>query len=143
VVAELLRGRTFASYTFKQYPVPYIGTPSLFGLLDLVLPPEVSGKIVLSLCLILFISNDLATLYSKLRSANSRTEFCEIYETYRRQSWDSPHRTGLDILLTNQASAPRLPYYFYLYDKAEPPINQISILDYNGHGDKEDLCSPW
>jgi hypothetical protein len=88
------------------------------------------------------VSNGLAALYSKLRSANSRTEFCAIYETYTRQSWDEPHRTGFDLLLTNHASAPRVPYYLYLEDKVEAPIFQIGILSYKGHGDNEDLCKP-
>ena len=86
------------------------------------------------------VSNGLAALYSKLRSANSRTEFCAIYETYVRQSWDKPHRTGFALLLTNQVSAPRLPYYLYLEEKVEAPIFQIGILSYKGPGDNEDLC---
>ncbi len=98
-------------------------------------------------CQILFLqinvgvaSNGLAALYSKLRSANSRTEFCAIYETYVQQSWGKPHRTGFDLLLTNQPSAPRLPYYLYLEEKVEAPIFQIGILSYKGPGDNEDLC---
>ena len=85
------------------------------------------------------VSNRLAALYSKLRSANSRTEFCAIYETYARQSWEEPHRTGLDLLLSNQPSAPRLPYYLYLEEKVEAPIFQQGILSYKGPGDNEDL----
>ena len=86
------------------------------------------------------VSNDLASLYSKLQSSASRTEFCDIYETYRQQSWDKPHRTGLDVLLTNHASAPRLPYYLYLEKQVEAPIFQTSILNYTGSADNEDLC---
>ena len=86
------------------------------------------------------VSNDLAALFSKLRSAGSQTEFCATYETYLQQSWDKPHRTGLDVLLTNHASAPRVPYYLYLERKVEAPIFQIGILDYSGPGDNEDLC---
>jgi hypothetical protein len=86
------------------------------------------------------VSNDLAALYSKLRSANSQTEFCATYETYFQQSWDKPHRTGLDVLLTNHASAPRLPYYLFLERKVDAPIFQMGILDYSGPGDNEDLC---
>jgi hypothetical protein len=86
------------------------------------------------------VSNDLAALYSKLRSADSQTEFCTTYETYLRQSRDKPHRAGLDILLTNHASAPRLPYYLYLERKVDAPIFQLGILDYSGNGDNEDLC---
>jgi hypothetical protein len=86
------------------------------------------------------VSNDLAALFSKLRSANSPSELRAIYEPYFRQSWDKPHRTGLDVLLTNHASAPRLPYYLYLERKVEAPIFQMGILDYTGQGDNEDLC---
>lgn len=86
------------------------------------------------------VSNDLAALYSKLRSANSQTEFCATYETYFQQSWDKPHRTGLDVLLTNHASAPRLPYYLFLERKVDAPIFQMGILDYSGPGDNENLC---
>jgi hypothetical protein len=106
-----------------------------------------TGIIAFLACQIVFIqikvgavSNNLAALYSKLRSADSQTQFCAIYETYLQQSWDKPHRTGLDILLTNHASAPRLPYYIYLEKKVEAPIFQIGILDYSGQGDNEDLC---
>jgi hypothetical protein len=69
-----------------------------------------------------------------------RTDFCATYEAYRRQSWDDPHRTGLDVLLTNHASAPRLPYYLYLERNLEAPIFQIGILNYTGRGDNGDLC---
>jgi hypothetical protein len=86
------------------------------------------------------VSNDLAALFAKLQSANSQTEFCATYETYLRQSWDEPHRTGLDVLLTNHASAPRLPYYLYLENNVAAPIFQIGILNYSGNGDNEDLC---
>lgn len=53
VVAKLLRGKALASYSFKRYPVPYSGTVATLGLLDLILAPEISGKIVLSLSVIL------------------------------------------------------------------------------------------
>jgi hypothetical protein len=86
------------------------------------------------------VSNDLAALFAKLSSANSQTEFCRTYETYLRQSWDQPHRTGLDVLLTNHASAPRLPYYLYLENNVGAPIFQTGILSYSGNGDNEDLC---
>jgi len=86
------------------------------------------------------VSSELASLYSKLRSAPSQADFCAIYETYRNNSWDKPHRSGLDVLLTNHASAPRLPYYILLERKVEAPIFQVGILNYTGHGDNEDLC---
>lgn len=105
------------------------------------------GVIALLACQIMFmqinvgaVSNDLAALHSKLQSADSQAEFCATYETYLQQSWDKPHRTGLDVLLTNHASAPRLPYYLYLERKEEAPIFQMGILDYSGQGDNEDLC---
>jgi hypothetical protein len=88
------------------------------------------------------VSNELAALYSKLRSANSQTEFCEIYETYMQHSFEEPHRTGLDRFLTNHASVPRLPYYIYLEKKAEAPIFPTGILNYNGHGENQDVCEP-
>jgi hypothetical protein len=134
------------------YPALWIG---LCWLMGAQLPGRVSGftraltigVVALLACQIVFmqinvgaLSNDLAALFSKLRSADSPTEFCAIYETYLRQSWDKPHRTGLDVLLTNHASAPRLPYYLYLERKVEAPIFQMGILDYSGRGDNEDLC---
>jgi hypothetical protein len=134
------------------YPAVWIG---LCWLIGAQLPGRVSavsraltiGILGLLACQIVFmqinvgaVSNDLAALFSKLRSANSQTEFCATYETYRRQSWDEPHRTGLDVFLTNHASAPRLPYYLYLERKVEAPIFQMGILDYTGPGDNEDLC---
>jgi len=54
IVSELIHGKAPASYSFKHYPVPYAATVAMLGLLDLVLPAEVSGKIVLSLCIVLF-----------------------------------------------------------------------------------------
>jgi hypothetical protein len=105
------------------------------------------GVVALLACQIVFmqinvaaVSNELSALFSNLRSANSRSEFCATYETWSRQSWDEPHRTGLDVLLTNHASAPRLPYYIYLERKVEAPIFQTGILNYTGQGDNEDLC---
>jgi hypothetical protein len=86
------------------------------------------------------VSNDLAALFASLRSANSQTDFCATYETYLQQSWDEPHRTGLDVLLTNHASAPRLPYYLYLQNNVAAPIFQTGILNYSGNRDNEDLC---
>ncbi len=86
------------------------------------------------------VSEQLEGLYSELRSAHSQAELCSTYETYVRQSWDQPHRTGLDVLLTNHASAPRMPYYIYVERNIEAPIFQIGILNYAGHGNNEDLC---
>ncbi len=88
------------------------------------------------------VSNELAALYTRLRSARTQTEFCATYDTYVRQSWDQPHRRCLDVLLTNHASALRLPYYLYLERNVEAPIFQTGILNYTGSGDNEDLCSP-
>jgi hypothetical protein len=86
------------------------------------------------------VSDQLEALYSKLRLAHSQTELCATYETYLRQSWDQPHRTGLNVLLTNHASEPRMPYYIYLERNVEAPIFQIGILNYAGRGNNEDLC---
>jgi hypothetical protein len=105
------------------------------GLLSLL-----AAQIVFMLINLRAVSNDLASLYSKFQSATSHTEFCDTYETYLQQSWDKPHRTGLDVLLTNHASAPRLPYYLYLEKQVEAPIFQTGILNYTGNGDNEDLC---
>jgi len=105
------------------------------GLLSLL-----AGQIVFMQMNIRAVSNDLASLYSKSRSATSQTQFCETYETYLQQSWDKPHRAGLDVLLTNHASAPRLPYYLYLEKQLEAPIFQTGILNYTGNGNNEDLC---
>jgi len=88
------------------------------------------------------VSNELAALYSKLRATNSQPEFCAIYEPYVEQSWDLPNRTGFDLLLTNHASVPRLPYYLYIERNLEAPIFQTGILDYRGHGGNEDFCKP-
>jgi len=85
-------------------------------------------------------SNDLAALYSKLRSANSGTEFCTTYEAYVRESYDSPHRTGLDVLLTNHASVPRLPYYLFMEQKVDAPIFQTGMLTYTGPGSDTQFC---
>lgn len=85
-------------------------------------------------------SNDLAALYSKLRSARSSTEFCATYEAYVRESYDSPHRTGLDVLLTNHASVPRLPYYLFMEQKLEAPIFQTGMLTYTGPGNDKQFC---
>ena len=86
------------------------------------------------------VSTELAAVYAKLSSATSQADFCATYDTYLRQSWDEPHRKGLDVLLTNHASAPRLPYYLYVERKTEAPIFSIGILNYSGDGDNEDLC---
>jgi hypothetical protein len=134
------------------YPAVWIG---LCWLVGAQLPGRVSGfsraltisVIALLTCQIAFmqinvgaVSDDLAALFSKLRSADSQAEFCATYETYLQQSLDKPHRTGLEVLLTNHTSAPRLPYYLYMERKVEAPIFQIGILDYSGIGDNEDLC---
>jgi hypothetical protein len=134
------------------YPAVWIG---LCWLIGAQLPDRSSafirgltiGLMLLLACQIVFlqvnvesVSNELAALFSKLQSANSRTTFCATYETYLQQSWDAPHRTGLDVLLTNHASAPRLPYYLYLERNVAAPIFQTGILNYTGPGDNEDLC---
>jgi len=134
------------------YPAVWIG---LCWLIGAQLPGRASSisralttsVIALLACQIVFmqtnvgsVSNNLAALFSKLRSANSQREFCATYETYLQQSRDKPHRTGLEVLLTNHTSAPRLPYYLYLERKVEAPIFQLGILDYSGNGDNEDLC---
>ena len=134
------------------YPALWIG---LCWLIGAQLPSRDSkfsrsltiGVIALLACQIMFmqinvgaVSNNLAALYSKLQSADSQAELCATYESYLQQSWDKPHRTGLDVLLTNHASAPRLPYYLYVERKVEAPIFQMGILDYSGNGDNENLC---
>ena len=134
------------------YPAVWIGLCWLIGTrsFDRV---SVGGRVLtvsliaLLTCQILFlqinvgaVSNDLTALYSRLRSAGSHAEMCAVYETYRQQSWDQPHRSGSDVLLTNHASVPRLPYYLYMENKAEAPIFQMGILSYTGPGDNEDLC---
>ncbi len=136
------------------YPAVWIG---LCWLVAADLPREKSRTskaltgvlVALLACQIVFlqvnvatISYQLSALYSKLRSAKSQTEFCEIYETYIRHSFEQPRRTGLDRFLTNHASVPRLPYYIYLEQKVEAPIFGTGILSYNGHGKDQDLCEP-
>ncbi len=134
------------------YPAVWIG---LCWLIGAQLPARASAinrgltisLIGLLVCQVVFmqinvgaVSNDLAALYSNLRAANSSAEFCATYETYLRQSWDQPHRKGLDVLLTNHASVPRLPYYLYVERNLDAAIFQMGILDYSGPGDNEDLC---
>ena len=70
VVAELLHGEAPASYSFKNYPVPNAGAVALIGILDLVFSPEASGRIVLSLSIILLA---LSSTYL-LRSLRPDTE---------------------------------------------------------------------
>jgi hypothetical protein len=134
------------------YPAVWIGFCWLIGTRSFDRVSVLSRVLTVSLigllaCQILFlqinvaaVSNDLAVLYSRLRSASSHAEMCAVYETYRQQSWDQPHRSGLDVLLTNHASVPRLPYYLHVENKAEAPIFQMGILSYTGPGDNEDLC---
>ena len=72
VAAELLQGKAPVSYTsFKHYPVPNAGAVALIGLLDFVFSPEVSGKIVLSLCIILLALSSTYLLKSVSRNANN------------------------------------------------------------------------
>lgn len=71
VAAELLQGKALASYTFKNYPVPNAAAVALIGLLDLVLSPEVSGKVVLSLCVLLLALTSIYFLKSLRREATS------------------------------------------------------------------------
>jgi hypothetical protein len=134
------------------YPVVWIGLTWLIGAsiprrgsvfgrwLTGVMITLIAGQIIFLQMAVGSVSNDLAVLYSKLRSARSQTDFCAIYERYLRESYDQPHRRGLDLLLTNHSSAVRLPYYIYLEDKVDAPIFQIGPLDYKGPGDNEDLC---
>ena len=151
----------FSGYAFADvispgerllYPAVWIG---LCWLIGEGLPDERSiisrgltiAVIGLLACQIVFLqigvgvaSNDLAALYSKLRSANSRTEFCATYEAYVRESYDSPHRTGLDVLLTNHASVPRLPYYLFMEQRVAAPIFQTGVLTYTGSGNDKQFC---
>ena len=53
IAARLIQGKAPASYTFKHYPVPNSAVVVLLGALDLVFSPELSGKLVLSLCIVL------------------------------------------------------------------------------------------
>jgi len=157
-VAVVVTGYEFAGMISPGerflYPAVWIGLCWLVGtgwpvkssLASRTLTIMLSGLLI---CQIVFtqidvgvVSNELAALHSKLRAANSQAEFCSIYESYRLQSWDAPNRNGLDVLLTNHASAPRLPYYIYLEKNVEAPIFQISILNYAGPGDNDDLCKP-
>jgi hypothetical protein len=155
-VAVVVAGYAFAGMNSPGerflYPAVWIGLCWLIGnglpVNDTLVSRGLTAVlIVLLACQIAFlqinvsaVSNELEALYSKLRAAGSQTEFCAIYETYRKQSGDLPHRTGLDVLLTNHASAPRLPYYIYLERNVQAPIFQITILNYTGPGDNEDLC---
>ena len=136
------------------YPAVWIGLCWLIGTsipprgsflsrgLTIVMVSLLAVQIVFLQIYVGAVSNELAALYSRLRSAKSRAEFCAIYEPYAQQSYDQPHRTGLDVLLTNHASVPRLPYYLYLEDNAAAPIFQVGPLTYTGPGNNEDLCKP-
>ena len=136
------------------YPAVWIGMCWLIGA---DLPREDSALsrglavilVILMACQIVFLqlsvataSNGLDALYTELRSAKSQTEFCDVYETYMRQSFEKPHRTGLDLFLTSHASVPRLPYYLYLEKKLAPPIFPTGILNYSGQGDSQYFCEP-
>ena len=54
IMARMLRGAAVPHYSIKLYPIPYSTIVTLLGLLDLIFPAEVSGKIVLSLTVVLF-----------------------------------------------------------------------------------------
>jgi hypothetical protein len=85
-------------------------------------------------------STRLANLDTAFRSAKSHSEFCSIYKKYVSESWEKPNRVGLDRLLTNHSSVPRLPYYDYIESGEAAPIFQVGILRFSGPGDNEDLC---
>jgi len=136
------------------YPAVWIGLCWLIGIGS---PRENSALsrglaivvVALLACQIIFLqfsvakaSNEIDALYAKLRSAKSQTEFCEVYELYMRQSFEKPHRTGLDRFLTSHSSIPRLPYYLYLEKKLEPPIFPTGILNYSDQGSTQYFCEP-
>jgi hypothetical protein len=98
----------------------------------------IAGQIVFLQINVAKASNGLAVLYDELRAAKSHAEFCDTYESYIRESWDKPHRRGFDLLLTNHASAPRLPYYLCLERNEDAPIFATSILNYSG--DRKAFC---
>jgi hypothetical protein len=132
------------------YPAVWIGLCWLIGeripgegsltsrFLTLVSVVLIAGQIVFLQINVAKASNGLAALYGKLRAAKSQSEFCDIYQSYVRQSWDEQHRRGFDLLLTNHASAPRLPYYLYLERREDVPIFETSILNYSG--DSKAFC---
>jgi len=86
------------------------------------------------------VSYHLAGVYRQLRDAPTRAEFCEIYDSYRKDEEPKPHRTGLDRFLTNHSTVVRLPYYLYAERGETAPIFQTGIFSYNGPGNNEDLC---
>ncbi|HKN14849.1 MAG TPA: hypothetical protein VJX68_16800 [Candidatus Binatus sp.] len=71
IAAELVQGKAPASYSFKHYPVPNTAAVVLIGALDFVCSPEVSGKVVLSLCIILLALSSTYLLKSITPDANN------------------------------------------------------------------------
>jgi hypothetical protein len=82
----------------------------------------------------------LEDLYAQLRAAPSRQAFCSTYEDYRRRSYGTSGRRGLDRFLPDHGTSARLPYYMYIEDRAVAPIFTSGIFKYDGPGDNEDLC---
>ncbi len=60
ITTRLLSSRAAPHYAFKSYPVPYSGLVLLLAIFNFVFSPEVSGKLALSLIIVLF---PLASVY--------------------------------------------------------------------------------
>lgn len=71
ITTQLIQGKASASYTFKHYPVPYSAVVVLLGILDFIFSPEVSGKVVLSLCIILLALGSTYLLRSVAQDASN------------------------------------------------------------------------
>jgi hypothetical protein len=76
--ARLLTGHALPGYQVAHYPVPNSTVTIAFGLLDLVFQPEVSGKLLLTLAILLFISGSLYLLTALGRSERNPLLFAPL-----------------------------------------------------------------
>ena len=64
ILSKFIRHSAPAAFSLKLYPIPYSTFTVVLGVLDLVLPPETSGKVLLTLMVFAFVLGSLYFLTS-------------------------------------------------------------------------------
>ena len=88
------------------------------------------------------VSVHLSDTYAKLRRTRNRGEFCDAYQKLFTRSWPQPHRSMLESFFPTYATMIRVPYYIYVEDATNAPINPVGLIVKQPNGDYTNACGP-
>jgi hypothetical protein len=109
VFSQFMHGQTVTSYTLTPWPVPNSAFIGIVGLLDLLFPSEVSGKIFLTICTVLYALGSYLLVGSLTRRRDSALSILPMLFVFHRSVWagELSFSFGMSLLLVAMAIALR------------------------------------